>query len=291
MFRGCGTALVTPFTRDRELDFPALRKLVKRQIDAEIDFLVPMGTTGESPTLELSEHLRVIEVTLEEAKGKVPVVAGCGGYYTKHMVDLAERLEKLGADGLLSVTPYYNKPTPEGLYQHYKAIAEATKLPIVLYSVAGRTARNIAPSEVPRLASIPNVVALKEASGSIQQMGQICQLQIEDFDVLAGDDSVTLPLMALGGVGVISVCANQIPGPMAELCAAANAGDFLQARAIHRQWQPLMEVNFCESSPGPVKYAMARMGLIEEAYRLPMVPIAAENKAKVDKVLAQTGLV
>ena len=291
MFRGCGTALVTPFTSDGRLDEPTLKKLVKRQVDAGIDFLVPVGTTGESPTLELDEHLRVVELTLEAAQGKVPVVAGCGGYYTKHMVDLAERLEKLGANGLLSVTPYYNKPTPEGLYQHYAAIAAATKLPIILYSVAGRTARNIAPAEIPRLASIPNVVAIKEASGSIGQMGQICQLQIEGFDVLSGDDAVTLPLMSLGGVGVISVCSNQIPGPMSELCAAANAGDFTKARAIHRQWQPLMEINFCESSPGPVKYAMARMGLVEEVYRLPMVPITAESKAKVDAVLASTGLV
>jgi 4-hydroxy-tetrahydrodipicolinate synthase len=283
--------MVTPFHADGSLDEATLRKLVRRQIDAGIHFLVPCGTTGESPTLNHSEHLRVVEITVQESDGQVPVVAGCGGYNTAELVCLAKEIESLGADGLLSVTPYYNKPSPEGLYRHYEAIASATSLPIILYSVVSRTARNIAPTEAARLAQIPNVVGIKEASGSIGQMEQICQQVPADFAVLSGDDAVTLPLMSLGGVGLISVVSNQIPGEMAKMCDLALAGDFAGARAIHRQWRPLMEVNFCETSPGPVKYAMARMGLCEEVYRLPMVSIAPENKAKVDSVLANVGLI
>ena len=290
IFQGCGTALVTPFHADGSLDEATMRKLVRRQIDAGIHFLVPCGTTGESPTLSHAEHLRVVEIAVEESAGKVPVVAGCGGYNTAELVSLAKELEGLGADGLLSVTPYYNKPTSEGLYRHYEAIAGATKLPIVVYSVASRTARNVTPAELVRLAEIPSIAAVKEASGSIGQMAQVCQQMPADFSVLSGDDAVTLPLMSLGGKGVISVCSNQIPGEMAKLCDLALAGDFAGALDVHRKYHPLMEVNFCETSPGPVKYAMARMGLLEETYRLPMVPIAAESKAKVDRVLASLGL-
>jgi 4-hydroxy-tetrahydrodipicolinate synthase len=283
--------MVTPFQTDGSLDEAALRKLVRRQIDSGIHFLVPCGTTGESPTLTHAEHLRVVEITVEEAGGATPVLAGCGGYNTAEIVCMAKALESLGVDGLLSVTPYYNKPTPEGLYRHYEAIGAATKLPIILYSVSARTARNITPAEVVRLAEIPTVVGLKEASGLIGQMAQICQQAPSDFAVLSGDDSVTLPLMSLGGVGVISVVGNQIPGEMAQLCNLALAGDFAGALAVHRKYHALMEVNFCETSPGPVKYAMARMGLCQEVYRLPMVPIAAESKAKVDKALAAVGLI
>lgn len=289
MFTGCGTALVTPFRADGSLDEETMRKLVKRQVGAGIHFLVPCGTTGESPTLSKREHLRVVEITVEESGGR-PVVAGCGGYNTAELVEMARDLEALGVQGLLSVTPYYNKPSPEGLYRHYAAIAESTRLPIVVYSVQSRTARNVTPGEMVRLAEIPNVVALKEASGSIAQMAQMCQRLPEDFSVLSGDDSVTLPLMALGGKGVISVVSNQIPGPMSELCNLALAGDFAGARRIHREWLPLMEVNFCETSPGPIKYAMARMGLLEESYRLPMVEISNGNKTKVDRVLEHVGL-
>ncbi len=289
-FQGCGTALVTPFHADGSLDEATMRKLVRRQIDAGIHFLVPCGTTGESPTLTHAEHLRVVQITVEESAGKVPVLAGCGGYNTAELVSLANELEDLGANGLLSVTPYYNKPTSEGLYRHYEAIAAATKLPIVVYSVQPRTARNVTPDELARLAEIPTIVAVKEASGQIGQVAEICQRMPADFAVLSGDDAVTLPLMALGGVGVIAVCSNQIPGEMAKLCELALAGDFAGARAIHRKYHPLMTVNFCETSPGPVKYAMARMGLLEESYRLPMVPIASESKAEVDAVLASRGL-
>ena len=289
MFTGCGTALVTPFRADGSLDEETMRKLVKRQVQAGIHFLVPCGTTGESPTLSRREHLRVVELTVEESGGR-PVVAGCGGYNTAELVEMARDLEALGVQGLLSVTPYYNKPTSEGLYRHYAAIAESTKLPIVVYSVQSRTARNVTPDEMVRLAEIPNVVALKEASGSIGQIAQMCQLLPDDFSVLSGDDAVTLPLMALGGKGVISVASNQIPGEMSELCNRALAGDFAGARALHREWLPLMEINFCETSPGPVKYAMARMGLLEESYRLPIVEISDDNKVKVDRVLEHIGL-
>ena len=200
-FKGCGTAMVTPFQANGALDEETLRKLVKRQVDAGIHFLVPCGTTGESPTLTRKEHLRVVEITVETVEGKVPVLAGCGGYNTAELVELAQDLEKLGVDGILSVTPYYNKPTPEGLYQHYRAIATATNLPIILYNVPSRTARNITPAELSRLAVIENVVGVKEASGDIAQMARVCRQAPEEFAVLSGDDTVTLPLMALGEIG------------------------------------------------------------------------------------------
>ena len=289
-FTGCGTAMVTPFRSDGSLDEETLRKLVKRQVDAGIHFLVPCGTTGESPTLTKAEHLRVVEITIEAVEGKVPVLAGCGGYNTAEVVELAKDIHKLGADGLLSVTPYYNKPSPEGLFQHYKAIADATPLPIILYSVAGRTMRNIAPEEITRLASLPTVVGIKEASGNISQMSRVCQDAAPDFAVMSGDDAVTLPLMSLGGVGLISVASNEIPAEMSKICELAAAGDYATARAIHRKYFSLMEVNFVETSPGPVKYAMAKMGLLEPNYRLPMVPVTAQTAAKVDAVLADLGL-
>ncbi len=288
-FTGCGTAMVTPFHANGALDEETLRKLVKRQVDAGIHFLVPCGTTGESPTLTRAEHLRVVEITVEAVAGKAPVLAGCGGYNTAELVELARELEKLGVDGLLSVTPYYNKPTSEGLYQHYKAIAGATSLPIMLYSVAGRTGRNITPDEVRMLATIDNVIGIKEASGNIGQMSRICQEAPEGFAVLSGDDAVTLPLMALGGVGVISVASNEIPAEMSRLCEQAAAGDFAAARATHRKFLALMEVNFVETSPGPVKYAMAKMGLLEANYRLPMVQVTPESALKIDAELAELG--
>lgn len=290
-FIGCGTALVTPFRRDGSLDEETLRRLVRRQIDAGIHFLVPCGTTGESPTLTRQEHLRVVEITLEEAKGKCPVLAGCGGYNTAEVIELARELEAMGADGLLSVTPYYNKPTQEGLYQHYKAIAAATRLPIIVYSVAGRTGVNIEPATVRRLAGIDNIAGIKEASGNIAQMAQICATVPEDFDVLSGDDSITLALAALGGRGVISVASNEIPGPMRALAQACLDGDFDAARRLQKQWLALMEVNFVESNPIPVKAAMARMGLLEPVWRLPLVPPSEASMARIEKVLSETGLI
>jgi 4-hydroxy-tetrahydrodipicolinate synthase len=294
-FTGCGTALVTPFRKDQSLDEETLRKLVRRQIQAGINFLVPCGTTGESPTLTHQEHLRVVEITIQEAKrdeakGKVPVLAGAGGYNTAEVIELAKELSQMGADGILSVTPYYNKPTQEGLVQHFKAIAQAVPLPIVVYSIQGRTGVNVEPATLKRLAEIDNIVGVKEASGNIGQMATVLHLLPEKFTVLSGDDAITIPLIALGGRGVISVVANEIPAEFSNLTKLALAGDFPGARALQRQWFPLMEVNFCEVNPAPVKAAMAMMGLLEPVFRLPMVPPSEANRAKIEAVLKSAGL-
>jgi 4-hydroxy-tetrahydrodipicolinate synthase len=290
IFTGCGTALVTPFRADQSLDEATLRRLVRRQIDEGINFLVPCGTTGESPTLTREEHLRVVEITVEEAKGHVPVLGGAGGYNTREVIELARELEHLGVDGILSVTPYYNKPTQEGLYQHYKSIAGSTGLPIVVYSVQGRTGVNVEPATLARLAAIPNIVGVKEASGNIAQMASVIQQVPEDFVVLSGDDAITLPLIALGGRGLVSVASNEIPGEMTKLTQLCLAGDFGGARAVQQQYLPLMEINFVESNPIPVKAAMALMGLLEPVYRLPMVAPRAENLARIQKALESVGL-
>ena len=290
MFTGCGTALVTPFRRDLSLDEGTLRRLVRRQIEAGINFLVPCGTTGESPTLARAEHLRVVEIALEEAKGKVPVLAGAGGYNTHEVIELARELEHMGADGILSVTPYYNKPTQEGLYQHYKAIAGAIRLPIVVYSVQGRTGVNVEPATLARLAQIENIVGVKEASGNIGQMANVVHEVPSSFAVLSGDDAITIPLMALGGRGIVSVVSNEIPAEMTQLAQACLRGDFAKAREIQARYLPLMNVNFVESNPIPVKAAMAAMGLLEPVYRLPLVPPSAASQAKIEKVLEQVGL-
>jgi len=289
-FTGCGTALVTPFTRSGNVDEAAVRRLGRRQIDAGTHFLVPVGTTGESPTLSLAERTRMVEILVEEANGRVPVLAGAGGYDTREVIHAAAEMQKAGADGLLSVTPYYNRPTQEGLFQHYRAIAESTTLPIVLYNVPGRTGCNIEPQTVVRLASLPHVVGIKEASGNISQMCEVCRIVPQGFLVLSGDDAVTLPLMAVGGRGVISVVSNEIPSEMSAMVEAAERGDFAAARAIHQRILPLMQVNFVESSPGPVKTAMATMGLLEEVYRLPIVAPRAESRDKIVKVLKDLGL-
>jgi 4-hydroxy-tetrahydrodipicolinate synthase len=290
MFTGCGTALVTPFQRDLSLDEATLRKLVRRQIQAGINFLVPCGTTGENPTLTRAEPLRIVEITVEEAKGKVPVLAGAGGYNMKEVVQLVRELEKIGVAGLLSVTPYYNKPTEEGLYQHYRAIADSTSLPIVVYNVPGRTATNIETATLVRLAEIPNIIGVKEASGNMSQMCDICRAVPSDFIVLSGDDMMTLPLMAVGGRGIISVASNEAPAEMVQMVEAAERNDFSAARAVHARLMPLMQMNFVESNPIPVKSAMAAMGLLEESYRLPIVPPRAESKQKIVKTLKDLGL-
>ena len=290
MFTGCGTAMVTPFRSDGSLDEPTLRNLIQRQIDAGIDFLVPCGTTGESPTLSHEEHLRVVEITAQLAKGRVPVLAGAGGYNTAEVIALARELAVIGADGILSVTPYYNKPTQEGLFQHYRAIANAISLPIILYSVQGRTGVNIEPATVKRLAGVENIIGIKEASGSIGQMAAILNIVPDDFVVLSGDDAITLPLVALGGRGVISVVSNEIPAEMVQLVRLALQGNISGAREIHRRFHALMEVNFVESNPIPVKAAMAEMDLLEPVWRLPLVSPKAENLARVRDVLASLGL-
>jgi len=290
MFTGTGTALVTPFRTDGSLDETVLRSLVQRQIDAGINFLVPCGTTGESPTLTHAEHLRVVELTLEIAKGKVPVLAGAGGYNTAEVISLAKELQKLGADGILSVTPYYNKPTQEGLFQHFEAIASAVNLPIILYSVQGRTGVNIEPSTVLRLSQIPNIAGIKEASGNISQMGAILNLVARDFLVLSGDDSLTLPLISLGGRGLISVASNEIPAEMTRLVQSALSGDFAEARRLHFHYLSLMDINFVESNPIPVKAALAEMGLLQPVWRLPLVSPKPENLARIRAVLESLNL-
>jgi 4-hydroxy-tetrahydrodipicolinate synthase len=291
MFTGCGTAMVTPFRRDGSLDEVTLRNLIQRQIDARIDFLVPCGTTGESPTLTREEHLRVVAITVELAARRVPVLAGAGGYNTAQVIALAKELAAIGADGILSVTPYYNKPTQEGLCQHYRAIADAVSLPIILYSVQGRTGVNIEPATVARLAAVENIVGIKEASGSIAQMSAILNAVPENFLVLSGDDAIALPLAALGGRGVISVVSNEIPEQMARLTHLATSGNFAGARELYRRFLPLMEINFVESNPGPVKAAMAEMDLLEPVWRLPLVAPRAENQARIRGVLASLDLV
>jgi 4-hydroxy-tetrahydrodipicolinate synthase len=265
--------------------------LIKRQIEAGIDFLVPCGTTGESPTLTHEEHLRVVEIAVELAKGRVPVLAGAGGYNTAEVIALARELAALGADGILSVTPYYNKPTQEGLFQHFRAIADAVPVPIVLYSVQGRTGVNIEPGTVKRLAEIENIVGIKEASGNVSQMAAILNTVPHEFVVLSGDDAITLPVISLGGRGVISVVSNEIPAEMAQLTRLALRGDFQGARAIHRRFHPLMEINFVVSNPIPVKAAMAEMRLLEPVWRLPLVAPKAENQARIRAVLEALELV
>jgi 4-hydroxy-tetrahydrodipicolinate synthase len=282
-FTGVGTALITPFTKSGALDDPAIKRLAKRQIDNGVHFLVPCGTTGETPTLNAAERRRVVELVLEAAHGQVPVMAGAGGYDTQEVVHVSKEMQSIGVQGLLSVTPYYNKPTPEGLYRHFSAIAEATSLPIVLYNVPGRTGCNIDAATLARLATIPHVIGVKEASGNIQQMVEICRAVPPDFLVLSGDDALTLPLMAIGGRGVISVASNTIPSEMAKMVEAAERGDYAAARQMHQRLVPLMLGNFVESNPGPVKFAMAVMGLCEEVYRLPMV---SPRPASQEKIIA-----
>jgi 4-hydroxy-tetrahydrodipicolinate synthase len=290
LFQGCGTAMVTPFRKDGALDEFTLRSLVKRQVDEGINFLVPCGTTGENPTLTRQEHLRVVEITLEEVKGRVPVLAGAGGYNTAEVIELAKEIKAMGADGILSVTPYYNKPTQEGLYQHYKAIASAVKLPIIVYSVQGRTGVNIEPATLKGLSEIDYIVGVKEASGNIGQQASVIHQVPSDFAVLSGDDAVTIPLIALGGHGLVSVVANEIPRETTALVQCALANDFAGAREVQRKYLPLMEINFVESNPIPVKAAMALMGLLEPVYRLPLCPANPTNLAKIEKVLETLGL-
>jgi 4-hydroxy-tetrahydrodipicolinate synthase len=288
---GVGTALVTPFTRAGEIDEPALRALVARQVEGGVHFVVPCGTTGETPTLSAAERERVIRITVEICQGKVPVLAGVGGYDTAEVAATAAAVEALGVQGLLSVTPYYNKPTQEGLFQHYAAIAARTSLPIIVYNVPGRTGCNVEPRTLARLAAIPSIVAVKEASGNMTQICEVCRIVPGDFTVLAGDDALALPAMAVGGKGVISVASNVVPDRMARLVNAALAGDFGAARAEHLALLPLMLVNFIESNPIPVKAALAMMGLCEEVYRLPMVPPAEASRGRIRQTLADLALV
>jgi 4-hydroxy-tetrahydrodipicolinate synthase len=289
--RGCGTALVTPFQSDGSVDEAALRSLVAWQVESKIDFLVPCGTTGETPTLTRDEWLRVVEITIEVVAGRVPIVAGATSNSTVDAVEKARTIAVVkGVDAILTASPYYNKPTQEGQYQHFKAIAEAVDKPLVLYNVPGRTGANIEPATAARLARIDNIIAIKEASGNISQMADLLNAVPDSFLVFSGDDAVTLPLIALGGVGIISVASNQIPREMAQMTRAALANDWTAARRLHRKYLPLMQANFIESNPMPVKAVLAMMGRIGENYRLPMVPVKPETRAKLEKIASEAGL-
>lgn len=287
---GCGTALVTPFTADGDLDLAALRELVALQIDEGVDFLVPCGTTGETPTLSRGEQTQVIETVLAAAGGRVPIVAGAGGNNTAAVIDTARAWQALGVDALLSVTPYYNKPTQEGLYQHYTTLAEAVELPIVLYNVPGRTGCNMLPATAHRLATHPNIVAIKEASGNMMQITEMVEGAPEGFTVLSGDDGIVLPLIAVGGRGVISVVSNVAPGLMSDFTRHCLAGHLDAARALQGRLLALTHGCFLETNPIPVKAALAMLGRIQEIYRLPMVPISAGNRQRLAALLAEAGL-
>jgi 4-hydroxy-tetrahydrodipicolinate synthase len=289
-FAGAGTALVTPFTPAGDLDEAALRRLVRRQIEARIDVLVPCGTTGESATMTPAEQERVVAIAVEEAKGRVPVLAGAGSNDTRVAIERARVMSGLGADGILSVGPYYNKPTPEGFFRHFSAIADASPKPVVVYNVPGRTGSNIDTRTLLRMAEHENIVAVKEASGNLGQVMDILRDRPKGFLVLSGDDAFTLALMALGGEGVISVAANQIPGPMHDLTAACARGDWPEARRIHYRYLGLMNLNFIESNPVPVKASLALLGLCAESFRLPLCPPTEATKDALRKELRELGL-
>ena len=289
--QGCGTALVTPFRQDESIDEQALSRLVEWQVTSGIHFLVPCGTTGETPTLSREEWLRVIDITVEAAGGRVPIVAGATSNCTADAVEKARELDRhRGVDAILTASPYYNKPTQEGQYQHFKAIAQAVDKPLVLYNVPGRTGANIEPATLGRLAKLPNIIAVKEASGNIGQIAELFNYVPDKFLVFSGDDAVTLPVIALGGVGIVSVASNEIPKEMSEMTSAALNGNWAKARSLHRKFVKLMQANFIESNPMPVKAVLAMMGRIEEIYRLPMVPMKKETRIKLEQVAAEAGL-
>ena len=290
--RGCGTALVTPFRQDGSIDDAALRNLVAWQIDSGIDFLVPCGTTGETPTLSRDEWLQVIDTTIEVAAGRVPIVAGATSNSTHDAVEKAKEVAaRPGVNAILTASPYYNKPTQEGQYRHFSAIAAAADKPIILYNVPGRTSANIEPGTLARLAEVANIAGVKEASGNISQIAEVCHAVPERFLVFSGDDSITLPVIALGGVGIISVASNEIPHEMAALTRAALNNDWTTARQLQRKYLPLMQANFIESNPLPVKAVLAMMGRIEEVYRLPLLPMRRDTRSKLQKIAAEAGLV
>jgi 4-hydroxy-tetrahydrodipicolinate synthase len=289
-FTGVGTALITPFTKDGSLDESLVKRLARRQIDAGVHFLSPCGTTGEAPTLSHRDKLRVVELVVQEANGRVPILAGAGGYDTREVIELARDMERVGADGLLSVTPYYNKPTQEGLFQHFKAIAESVSIPIVLYNVPTRTSVNMSVETTLRLSEIPNIVATKEAAMNAEHWSTIVSSAREGFHLLSGDDPLTVAAMAVGGKGVVSVASNEAPAEMAQIVELCEKNDYAAARKLHHWLYPLIQVNFIETNPIPCKAAMAAMGLIEESYRLPMVPPSPAAREKILRVLQQLKL-
>jgi 4-hydroxy-tetrahydrodipicolinate synthase len=290
--RGCGTALVTPFRQDGSVDEAALRSLVAWQIESGIDFLVPCGTTGETPTLSHDEWLYVIDLTIEVAASRVPIVAGATSNSTHDAVEKAKEVSaRPGVSAILTASPYYNKPTQEGQYRHFRTIAEAVDKPLVLYNVPGRTGANIEPATLARLAEVPNILGVKEASGNISQIAEVCNAVPEHFLVFSGDDAITLPVIALGGVGIISVASNEIPSEMAEMTRATLNNDWVTARRIHRKYLALMQANFIESNPLPVKAVLAMMGKIEEVYRLPLLPMRRDTRSKLQKIATEAGVI
>jgi 4-hydroxy-tetrahydrodipicolinate synthase len=288
---GCGTALVTPFLADGAVDEASLVRLVNWQIESGINFLVPCGTTGEASTLNEAEWLRVVEITVNSSAGRVPVFGGCTHNATSEAVARAKKLAKVaGLTGILTANPYYNRPGQEGQYQHFRAIAEAVDLPILLYNIPSRTGVNLEPATVLRLAEIENIVAIKESSGSVAQITELIAQAPRGFKVLSGDDGMTLPVIALGGAGLVSVASNAIPAQMAQLVGAALAGDLAQARAINAKYLALMKAHFSEPSPAPIKAVLALMGRIQENLRLPMVPVAATTRQKLQALVSELGL-
>jgi 4-hydroxy-tetrahydrodipicolinate synthase len=291
--RGCGTALVTPFGQDGSIDDTALRNLISWQIDSGIDFLVPCGTTGETPTLTHDEWLFVIDTTIEVAAGRVPIVAGATSNATHDAVEKVKELAaRPGVNAILTASPYYNKPTQEGQYRHFKAIAEAVgEKPVILYNVPGRTGTNLEPQTLARLAEIPNIVGIKEASGDMTQVAEAISMVPETFLIFSGEDALTLPIIALGAAGVISVASNEIPREMAGMTRAALANDWATARSLNRKYLALMQANFIESNPLPVKAVLAMMGKIEEVYRLPLVPMRRDTRSRLQKIATEAGLI
>jgi len=290
MFKGSIVAIVTPF-KDGKVDEDAYRELIEFQIENGTSAIVPCGTTGESATLNMEEHARVIEIAVEAVNKRVPVIAGTGGNSTHEAIELTAHAKKVGADATLQVTPYYNKPTQEGLYQHFKAIAEAVSLPQVLYNVPGRTSVNMLPETVARLAELPEIVAIKEASGNLGQMAEIVRLAGDKITLLSGDDNLTLPVLAVGGTGVVSVVANIVPRDTADMVNAWQDGDIKKAKELYYKLLPLCQAMFYETNPIPVKTSLALMGKIQEEMRLPLCPMAPANLEKLKKALSQYGLI
>jgi 4-hydroxy-tetrahydrodipicolinate synthase len=285
-WKGCGTALITPFDEKGRIDFGALERFVNWQIERGIDFLVPCGTTGESATLSGDERKAVTAAVVKTANGRVPIIAGAGGNHTAKAVFWARDAAEVGADGILSVSPMYNKPGPEGLYRHYSALSEATELPILVYNVPGRTGSDLDVETILRLAEIPRIVGLKEASGNFGKIARMMTVLPEDFLVFSGDDSTALSLLALGGRGLISVVSNEIPRDMGSLVRAALEGDWTEARRLQRRYLPLMEMNFWESSPAPAKCALSLMKKCGETLRLPLAPVREETRRRIEKLLS-----
>jgi 4-hydroxy-tetrahydrodipicolinate synthase len=289
MFKGSIVAIVTPF-KNGELDEEVYRELIEFQIERGTSAIVPVGTTGESATLSMEEHARVLEIAVKVVNKRVPVIAGTGGNNTNEAIELTAHAKKVGADATLQVTPYYNKPTQEGLYQHFKAVAKAASLPQVLYNVPGRTSVNLLPTTVARLAELPEVVAIKEASGNLVQMAEIVNLVGDKIALLSGDDNLTLPVLALGGAGVISVVANIVPRDTADMVSAWERGDFARSKELFYRLLPLCQAMFYETNPIPVKTALALMGKIKGEFRLPLVPISPANEERLRKALIDYGL-